>query len=276
MSKVYKLNNGVSVTQTQLDHWNRWLAKASGPQEVVRWAVMTFPHLFQTTALGLTGLVTVDMLSKMRSADSDVEVPLIFVDTLHHFPQTLELLKVVQERYYTPIGQQISVFRPEGCASEQEFAAKHGDFLWQRDEDQYDYLTKAEPARRAYHTLGCTAVFTGRRRSQGAARSGLQFVEIDELNGIIKINPLADWTFEQVKQYIDDNKVPFNELLNYGYRSVGDYHSTLPVQEGEDERAGRWKGSTKTECGIHETSRFAKYLQSEEQSAPLSSERSEA
>lgn len=261
LNKVYQLNNGISVSQEQVDHWNRWLAKTSGPEEVVRWAVMTFPYLFQTTAFGLTGLATIDMLAKLRSEDSDVKVPLIFVDTLHHFPQTLDLLKVVQEKYYTPVGQRISIFRPEGCSTEKEFAATHGDFLWEKDDDKYDYLVKVEPARRAYRQLRCTAVFTGRRRSQGAARSSLQFVEIDELNGIIKINPLADWSFDQVKAYIDKNSVPFNELLNYGYRSIGDYHSTVPVQEGEDERAGRWKGKSKTECGIHETSRFAKYLE---------------
>ena len=75
-----------------------------------------------------------------------------------------------------------------------------------------------------------------------------------------KINPLINWTFEQVKQYIDANNVPYNELLDLGYRSIGDYHSTQPVKEGEDERAGRWKGKAKTECGIHEASRFAQFL----------------
>lgn len=267
MSKLYTLNDGSSVTQEQLDHWNRWLAKAGGPQQVIQWALQTFPRLYQTTAFGLSGLATVDMLAKLRTEDADVRVPLIFVDTLHHFPQTLALLAQVQERYYTPAGMQIEVFRPAGCATEQEFAAEHGDFLWQRDEDRYDYLTKAEPARRAYRTLGCTAVFTGRRRSQGAGRALLPFVEVDELNGIVKVNPLADWSFEQVWGYVRENKVPYNELVDLGYRSIGDYHSTEPVKEGEDERAGRWRGSAKTECGIHETSRFAKYLESASESA---------
>lgn len=187
-------------------------------------------------------------------------VPLIFIDTLHHFPQTLDLLSTVEEKYYKPLGQSISVFKPKGCSSEKEFAEKNGDFLWERDDDKYDFLVKVEPAHRAFSTLRCTAVLTGRRKSQGAARSNLNFVEIDELNNIIKINPLANWDFSQVKNYIDENHVPFNELLNYGYRSVGDYHSTQPVKEGEDERSGRWKGKAKTECGIHETSRFAQYL----------------
>lgn len=259
-TKVYKLNEGIVVTQEQLDHWNWSLANASHPVEVLKWALSTFPRLYQTTAFGLTGLATIDMLARLRDQDAELKVPLIFIDTLHHFPQTLDLLKKVQDQYYTPVGQQVAVFRPEGCLSEQQFAQKHGDFLWEKDEDKYDFLVKVEPARRAYQSLGCLAVLTGRRKSQGASRSNLQFVEVDELNNIIKINPLANWTFDQVKNYIDEHEVPYNELLDLGYRSIGDYHSTSPVKEDEDERAGRWKGKTKTECGIHETSRFAQYL----------------
>lgn len=259
-TKVYKLNEGIVVTQEQLDHWNWSLANASHPVEVLKWALSTFPRLYQTTAFGLTGLATIDMLARLRDQDAELKVPLIFIDTLHHFPQTLDLLKKVQDQYYTPVGQQVAVFRPEGCSSEQQFAQKHGDFLWEKDEDKYDFLVKVEPARRAYQSLGCLAVLTGRRKSQGASRSNLQFVEVDELNNIIKINPLANWTFDQVKSYIDEHEVPYNELLDLGYRSIGDYHSTSPVKEDEDERAGRWKGKTKTECGIHETSRFAQYL----------------
>ena len=66
------------------------------------------------------------------------------------------------------------------------------------------------------------------------------------------MNPLANWSFKEVEKYIRENKVPYNQLLDRGYRSVGDWHSTSPVKEGEDERAGRWKGQQKTECGLHE------------------------
>ncbi|AQZ09384.1 MET16 (YPR167C) [Zygosaccharomyces parabailii] len=254
----FQLNNGVVVTQEQLDHWNQSLSRLESPQAVLQWALITFPHLYQTTAFGLTGLATIDMLSRMNK-ESDM-VPLIFIDTLHQFPQTLELLQKVEDRYYAPLGQTINIFKPDGCSSEQEFAQKHGDFLWENDEDRYDFLVKVEPAHRAYKELGCTAVLTGRRKSQGASRAQLQFVELDELNGIIKINPLALWDFGQVHAYIKEHNVPYNELLDLGYKSIGDYHSTQPVAEGEDERAGRWKGKAKTECGIHETSRFAQFL----------------
>ncbi|AQZ12765.1 MET16 (YPR167C) [Zygosaccharomyces parabailii] len=254
----FQLNNGVVVTQEQLDHWNQSLSQLESPQQVLQWALITFPHLYQTTAFGLTGLATIDMLSRMNK-ESEM-VPLIFIDTLHQFPQTLELLQKVEDRYYAPLGQKIHIFKPEGCSSEQDFAQKYGDFLWEKDEDRYDFLVKVEPAHRAYKELSCTAVLTGRRKSQGASRAQLQFVELDELNGIIKINPLALWDFDQVHAYIKEHNMPYNELLDLGYKSIGDYHSTQPVAEGEDERAGRWKGKAKTECGIHETSRFAQFL----------------
>ncbi|KAM9935118.1 hypothetical protein OXX80_005296, partial [Metschnikowia pulcherrima] len=105
------------------------------------------------------------------------------------------------------------------------------------------------------------AVLTGRRKSQGGARAALPVIEIEESSGIIKINPLWDWDFAQVKKYIDENNVPYNELLDMGYKSIGDWHSTEPVAEGEDERSGRWKGKIKTECGIHQTSRFTEYME---------------
>jgi phosphoadenosine phosphosulfate reductase len=186
------------------------------------------------------------MLSKMSPEKNPV--PLIFIDTLHHFPETLSLLEIVKYRYPTAI---FHVFTPEGTATADAFQAKHGAELWSTNEGLYDYLVKVEPARRAYNQLNARAVITGRRKSQGGARGSLNILEIDE-TGMIKINPLANWSFAQVEAYIRENNVPYNDLLDQGYRSVGDWHSTVPVKEGEDERAGRWKGKDKTECGLHE------------------------
>ena len=107
-------------------------------------------------------------------------------------------------------------------------------------------------------------MLTGRRRSQGVKRGELDILEIDE-TGLIKVNPLANWSFKQVQAYVKDNDVPSNDLLDQGYRSVGDWHSTQPVTESEDERAGRWKGRQKTECGIHnKRSRYAMFLEEQE------------
>ncbi|QRG39657.1 phosphoadenosine phosphosulfate reductase [Candidozyma auris] len=241
----------ISLSQEHIDHLNKTLVELS-PQEVLRWAVVTFPNLYQTTAFGLTGLVILDMISKTKPVD------LIFIDTLHHFPQTYDLVRKVQEKYQPTL----HIYKPKGVESEEEFAKKHGDSLWESNDDLYDFLVKVEPAQRAYKDLGVNAVLTGRRKSQGGARAALPVIEVEESSGIIKINPLWNWDFAQVKAYITENAVPYNELLDLGYKSIGDWHSTVAVADGEDERSGRWKGKAKTECGIHETSRFAQYLAS--------------
>jgi phosphoadenosine phosphosulfate reductase len=230
------------------------------PQEILKWAITTIPNLYQTTAFGLTGLVSLDMLSKLKVPRPQM-VDLVFFDTLHHFPETLELVERVQARY--PLVN-IHTFKPAGVETAEEFKEKYGDKLWETDDNRYDYLVKVEPAQRAYRELNAYAVLTGRRRSQGGARGSLDIIEVDEA-GLLKINPLANWTFEQIKQYIDENNVPYNALLDKGYKSVGDWHSTQPVQVGEDERAGRWKGQQKTECGIHNPrSKYAQFLMEQE------------
>ncbi|KAK5076483.1 3'-phosphoadenylsulfate reductase [Lithohypha guttulata] len=230
------------------------------PQDILRWCITSLPQLFQTTAFGLTGLVTLDMLSKLKIPRPQM-VDLIFIDTLHHFKETLDLVDKVRERY--PLVN-VHVVKPAGAENSQEFATKYGDRLWETDGDQYDYLVKVEPAQRIYRELDIHAVLTGRRRSQGGKRGDLPIIEVDEA-GLIKINPLANWSFQQVKRYITENDVPYNVLLDRGYKSVGDWHSTQPVADGEDERSGRWKGQTKTECGIHNPrSKYAQFLLEQE------------
>ncbi|KAK4923415.1 3'-phosphoadenylsulfate reductase, partial [Elasticomyces elasticus] len=112
--------------------------------------------------------------------------------------------------------------------------------------------------------LQVKAVITGRRRTQGGKRGEIDIVEIDD-SGLVKINPLASWSFKQVQAYIREHEVPTNDLLEQGYRSIGDWHSTVPVTDSEDERAGRWKGRPKSECGIHnKKSRYAVFLEEQE------------
>ena len=176
-----------------------------------------------------------------------LEIVFIPVDTLFHFPETLDLLDRVRAQY--PLAT-IHIFRPHNASSAAEFDAEYGDQLWKRDPDLYDYCAKIEPAERAYAELSAKAVITGRRRSQGGQRMGLTVADVDSA-GLIKVNPLFNWSFDQVQQYIVDNNVPHNALLKQGYKSVGDWHSTLPTEESEGERYGRWKGQEKTECGIH-------------------------
>ena len=113
-------------------------------------------------------------------------------------------------------------------------------------------MIKVEPAERAYKDLGVRSVITGRRASQGADRANLQPLEVDT-TGLLKLNPLFAWSFNDVDAYIKENNVPHNALLDQGYKSVGDWHSTEKSKVGDTgERAGRWAGKEKTECGLHE------------------------
>lgn len=222
---------------------------------------MSLPSLYQETAFGPTGLVTVDMLSKLSAGPIKAQVELLFIDTLHHFDETLDLVQRVQDHYPNV---NLHVYKPLLAETAAEFAARYGPNLWETNEERYDWTAKVEPAERAYSELGVKAVLTGRRRNQGGARKNLDVIEVDE-KGLVKVNPLANWTFDQVNGYLREHNVPYNSLLDQGYKSVGDWHSTQPVAAGEDERAGRWKGREKTECGIHNSqSRYAQFLAEQE------------
>lgn len=250
----------VYFTKQHLKFLNQQLSKLE-PRDVLRWCITTIPTLYQTSAFGLTGLAIMDMVSKLDFALKP-SIELIFIDTLYHFPQTLDLVERVKAQYPDLV---IHAFKPEGCETTKDFEDQHGERFWETDEERYDYIAKVEPAQRAYSQLNVDAVLTGRRRSQGGKRGELDILEVDE-QGVIKVNPLANWTFKQVQAYIKENNVPTNDLLDQGYRSVGDWHSTQPVTDSEDERAGRWKGKNKTECGIHnKRSRYAMFLQEQEE-----------
>ena len=249
----------VSFTPYHLKHINAQLEKMH-PMDILRFSKVLFPNLYQTTAFGLTGLVTIDMLSKIQTESPDSQpVDLIFLDTLYHFQETYDLVERVKQRYPNI---KVHTFKPDGTNTAAEFEEKYGEKLYEVASELYDWIAKVEPQQRSYADLNVAAVLTGRRRSQGGQRNTIPVIEIDEERGVIKINPLVNWSFKDVQSYIKENDVPYNALLDQGYKSVGDWHSTSPVAEGEDERAGRWKGQEKTECGIHnKKSRYAQFLE---------------
>jgi phosphoadenosine phosphosulfate reductase len=229
-----------------LETLNGQLAKFS-PKEVLEWAIDNLPNLYQTTAFGLTGLVTLDIINKISiERQQDHLIPLIFLDTLYHFQETLDLADRCVETYNVPL----KVYKPVDCSSVTEFEAQHGQKLWETNEDAYDYLVKVEPARRAYEELNVGSVITGRRRSQKGDRAAIPVIEVDG-TGLIKLNPLAYWDLQQVRTYVRANEVPYNTLVDQGYNSIGDWHSTNKPASKDDERSGRWEGKDKTECGLH-------------------------
>jgi len=255
----------ISLSKAHLDHLNGQLEHMH-PMDILRFVKIMFPNLYQTTAFGLTGLVTLDMLAKIQTESPwSRPVPVVFLDTLYHFAETYDLVGRVRARYPATT---IHTFKPDGVESAEDFEALYGEKVWDVASEMYDWAAKVEPLQRAYDELKIVAVLTGRRRSQGGARDHMPVIELDEERGVVKINPLATWSFAQVQGYVRRYQVPYNALLDRGYKSVGDWHSTVPVAEGEDERSGRWKGQQKSECGIHnKKSRYARFLEEEDRSA---------
>jgi len=226
-------------SEKHLKHLNEKLSKLS-PQKILEWAIVTLPGLYQTTAFGLTGkfyqsflfnplnilikddylyqfysfiikgLAILDMISKISHDNAEENgteqqhlIPLIFLNTLYHFPETLQLANRASTHYNAPM----HVFKPIECETVEDFEAQHGQKLWETDEDSYDYLVKVEPSRRAYEQLNVFAVITGRRRSQKGDRENIDILELESGTGLLKLNPLAQWDFAKVRAYIRANEV---------------------------------------------------------------------
>jgi phosphoadenosine phosphosulfate reductase len=232
----------ISESNLDLDALNQKF-EASTPQDILRWAISAFPTgLAQTNAFSIP--VTIHML--YEELKPNPPIPVIFLDTLHHFPETLETVDRANQRY----NLDLHVYRAQGVNSREAFAACYGSELWHRDVNQFHYLTKVEPLRRALEDVEVKAWVTGRRRDQSATRQHMPILEQDA-EGRIKINPLANWTRKDIWSYVYRHDVIYNPLHDQGYSSIGDEPLTTRVQAGEHERAGRWRGSAKTECGIH-------------------------
>jgi phosphoadenosine phosphosulfate reductase len=164
----------------------------------------------------------------------------IFVDTLHHFPETLEHMERVRDRY----NLNLRIYRP--AATRAEFEEQYGPNLWEHDLARYQQVAKVEPFVEATRQLD--GWITGRRRDQSNSRTALPPVEGGDK---LRVNPLIEWTRSDIWRYILDHELPYNPLHDRGYASVGDEPLTTPVGSDEEERAGRWRGSGVTECGIH-------------------------
>lgn len=209
------------------------------PERVLEWAFETFgKEVAISSAFGVEGMALIDIASHVRR-----DFRLFTLDTEFLFPETYNLMDQVEQRYGVTIEKVYPLLSPE----EQE--RLHGAALWQRDPDQCCNLRKVEPLRRKLGEL--RAWITSIRRDQTAARAGAGKIEWDEKFGLVKVNPIADWSSKQVWEYIRQHNVPYNALHERNYPSIGCTHCTRAVLPGEDHRAGRWPGYAKTECGLH-------------------------
>ena len=187
---------------------------------------------------GPSGMVLLDIIAKRNAS-----VPVYFLDTGLLFEETYALVDRVRQRY----GIEPIAVRPELTVEQQN--ARHGEALWARDPDACCNLRKVEPQRKFLAKYD--AWITGIRRDQSASRAAVDVVSRDEGAGLAKIAPLADWTTNDVWNYVVAHDVPYNPLNDRGYPSLGCTHCTRAIVPGEDPRAGRWSGTGKLECGLH-------------------------
>jgi phosphoadenosine phosphosulfate reductase len=216
-------------------------AKLAGatPQAILRWAVQTFfPKLTMATAFGAEGCCIMHML-----AEIEPRVRIFNLETGYQFPETLELRERIKERY----GIEVEYVRPE--MSVEEYEAEHGGPLYRIRPDQCCHDRKVLPLRRAVE--GYEAWISAIRRDQTSHRAGAGVVQWDAKFSLVKINPLIGWTRSDVWRFVLDHEIPYNPLHDQGYPSIGCKPCTIAVGEGADERAGRWAGSAKKECGLH-------------------------
>ncbi len=225
-------NRGTGTTvpdglAAELAHVDERFAHAPA-SKVVEWAVDRFgQHL--VLAASFQDVVLVDLAVKV---DAGIEV--VFCDTGAHFPETLEFVEEVRALY----GLNLTVTRPGADAAG-----------WPCGTARCCELRKVEPLRRVLADK--RAWLTSLKRVDAPTRAHAPVVGWDAVFGVVKVNPLATWTDEDVDSYLRDHDLPVHPLVSKGYLSIGCAPTTSPVAEGEDRRAGRWAGTGKTECGLH-------------------------
>jgi phosphoadenosine phosphosulfate reductase len=215
------------LTHAELAELNRGFEGAPA-QTVIEWAVEQF-HPFLCLAASMTDAVVIDLAVKVEPS-----IEVVFIDTNYHFPETLETVERVRRHY--GLNLRVLTVGPQPVD------------LWKVDPVNCCSAAKVAQLDRAL--VGKMAWMSGLRRAEAASRATAPIVARD-LRGLIKVNPIAAWTDQDVSGYIADHDVPVNPLLQQGYPSIGCRPCTQPVGEGCEPRSGRWSGHDKTECGLH-------------------------
>jgi phosphoadenosine phosphosulfate reductase len=222
----------LSLTEAELE--------ALPAEEIVRWAAAEFgDRLCLTCSWQKQSSVLVHMIRGELGLEFDV----VELDTHLFFRESYHTRDRLVERYG------LRLIRPE-LMTVAEQHAKEGPNLWESDPDRCCHVRKVEPLIEALEPYD--AWISGIRRDQSPSRAGTRKVERSQRYGVWKIHPLADWDDKRIWSYIMANEIPYNPLHDAGYRSIGCIPCTRPTAPDEEERAGRWAGSDKLECGIHQ------------------------
>src|SRR3954452_9877969 len=215
------------------------LEKAS-PEEIISWGVEHYaPYLTMATAFGPEGCVILAMLAKIAP-----ETYVFNLDTGYQFQETIELRDRIAEKYAI----EVDLLTPD--LSVAEYEAMNGGPLYRTNPNQCCADRKIKTLQRASEVMH--AWMSGIRRDQSTDRAQAKIVGWDKRFGLVKISPLANWTKKDVWKRITDESIPYNPLHDQGFPSIGCWPCTRAVAVNEtDERAGRWSGMKKTECGLH-------------------------
>lgn len=227
------------IHQLDLEKLNEEL-EAKKPQEIIAWAVSEFsPHLAMTSSFGPESGVLLHMASSVNP-----NIPVLFLDTGYHFPETLQ--------YKETLTKLFGLTRVLDLRADREWKARvvaqYDGVPYERNPDLCCQINKVEPLDEALKNYA--AWMSGIRRHQTDFRKSIRIVEEYE-NGLFKVSPLANLTSRDAWWYLKEHNIPQHPLYEKGYLSVSCTHCTRPVQQGDDERSGRWAGKAKKECGIH-------------------------
>jgi phosphoadenosine phosphosulfate reductase len=224
--------------RAEIERESRRLETAE-PQEILRWASERFaPRFTMATAFGPEGMVLIHMLAEIAP-----DTPIFNLDTGYQFKETLELREEIKRRYG------IAVEMKRADTSVEEYERQHGGPVYRTNPDQCCFDRKVKVLEQA--VVGMHAWASAIRRDQSPDRADAPIVGWDKKFSLVKVSPLANWTKQKVWGFIAEQDIPYNPLHDQGYTSIGCWPCTRAVLLGEDERAGRWSGFAKTECGLH-------------------------
>jgi len=236
------VNDPVTMS-AELKVWSESF-ESKQPQDVIAAAVERYaPKMVLACSFGAEDVVLVDMVHRINPA-----VPLFYLDTDFLFPETYATRDRVIRQYDLKPAQVLQI---QSLLTPERQAQAYGDALWAKEPDRCCQLRKVDPLTRVLK--GFNAWMTGIRRDQAPSRANAGLIEWDHKFELVKVNPLARWTWDDVWTYIRVHEVPYNPLHDQNYPSIGCTHCTAPVAPGDDPRAGRWKNFTKTECGLHKS-----------------------
>ena len=234
--------NAPALQQVQNNKINRYI---NNPEGLLKWITKHLPNerVIMGTGFGPPGIVLLDLLFRVTR-----DISVFYIDTDFLFDQTYDLKDKLQKRYGFEFLSISTDLTPEMQADQ------YGAKLWEKDPDSCCNIRKVLPLKGVLKNYDVW--ITGIRKKQTAVRKQSELIEFESRFEVIKINPLINWTHVEVWDYIKTHNLPYNPLHDRNYPSIGCQQCTSPVCSGEDDRSGRWKGSHKTECGLHDSDKI--------------------